>query len=575
MSQAPAGQRGQGQAAPSPASGTVEPVPAGPASRRSGTSGRLTGYLPVVLVAVTMLVLGLWGLERQSFMGNDEVVTRWAALLPLHDLFHLLSHADAVHGFYYFLMHGWMAVGTSPAVMRVPSVIAMTIAVALVAIIARRLTGSGWAAVFAGLIMAFTPVITFYAQTARSYATVMAIVLAATLALLHALQGETTGASGRSIARRWIGYGALVVLGGYLNEMALLMLAAHGVTVLLARYGRRVLQHWFIAGAIGALLVTPLMLISAHEANMVGWIPSPHLWMLKVLFHDYFGPTDLAAGILFCCAVVALLPPIRRTSASPRSAASDPGGATGPADADRTAGSASKPETPELPWWRSGGVSVPSVAAPLLVLPGALLLLESLIARPLYVDRYVLYGEAGAALLAGWGIYRIGRWLSSIADNRLLVLPGVLVCALTLVLQLPNQHDIRTAGSRLYNFGAPSGYVARHAQAGDGVLYFPDFFRKAELGYPQDFGKVTDFSLAQSPALAGSFWGNDKPLAAVRRLMLGYRRIWVLGRPPTAVPRTGYVRGEQLWLQSHFSLVREVRYKGIVVSLWVRNQASS
>jgi mannosyltransferase len=505
-------------------------------------------------------------------MGNDEVVTRWAALLPLHELFHYLSRVDAVHGFYYFLMHGWMAVGNSPAVMRIPSVIAMVIAVALVAILATRLTGSGWAGLFAGLIMAFTPVITFYAQTARSYTIVMATVLAATLTLLHAMKGETTGVPGRSIARRWVGYGALVTLAGYLNEMALLMLAAHLVTILLARYGRQVLRHWFIAAAAGALLVTPLLLVSAREANEFGWIPYPHLWMVTALFHDYFGPADLAAALLFCCAVAAVLPPIRWTAATSKPAA----GAANAGAANAGAANASEADKPELPWWRNGGVSLPSVAAPLLVLPGLLLLVESRIARPLYVDRYVLYGEAGAALLAGGGIYRIGRWLSSITDKRvLLAVPGVLLCALTLGLQLRNQQDVRTPGIRLFNYGGPSRYVAAHARSGDGILYINDFFRKAELGYPQDFAKVTDFSLAKSPAMTGLITGTDKPIATVRSLMLGYRRIWVLGRAPTAALPVGHLQDEKLWLVSHFTLVDEVKFKGVVVSLWVRDPSAS
>ena len=90
-----------------------------------------------------MAGLGLWGLARHSSMGNDEVATRWAALLSLHQLAHLLNTVDAVHGTYYLIMHGWMAVGTSPAVIRIPSVISMTAAVAMTVIIARRLTGSG------------------------------------------------------------------------------------------------------------------------------------------------------------------------------------------------------------------------------------------------------------------------------------------------------------------------------------------------------------------------------------------------------------------------------------------------
>jgi mannosyltransferase len=560
VSHAPAGQQGRQQAAATAGPGAPEPAASGPAPR-AGSPGRLVEYLPVMLVAATMVVMGLWGLKRHSSMGNDEVVTRWAALLPLHELLHYLSHVDAVHGFYYFLLHAWMAVGNSPAVIRVPSVIAMVIAVALVAILGTRLTGSVWPGLFAGLIMTFTPAITFYAQTARSYALVVATVAGATLTLLHAMQGETTGVPGRSIARRWAGYGALVALAGYLNEMALLMLAAHLVTILLARYGRQVLRHWFIAAALGTLLVTPLLLVSAREANEFHWIPYPHLSMLPLLLHDYFGGLDLVAVLLFCCAVAAVLPPIRRSEATVKSAAG--------------AANASEGDKQELPWWRCGGVSLPSVAAPLMVLPAWLLVLESRVARPLYVDRYVLYAEAGAALLAGGGIYRIGRRLSSITGKRvLLVVPGMLICALTLGLQLGNQRYVRSTAARQFDYGGPSSYVAAHARAGDGILYFTDFFRKAELGYPQDFSKVTDFSQAESPAVAGFIAGTDKPLSVVRSLMVGFRRIWVLGRPPAAPLPAGHLTEEKLWLIGHFSLVTEVRFRGVVVSLWVRNASS-
>ena len=67
----------------------------------------------------------------------------------------------------------------------------MVVAVALTVIIGRRLTGSGWAGLFAGLIVALTPTISYYAQTARSYALVFACVVGSTLALLHALAAET------------------------------------------------------------------------------------------------------------------------------------------------------------------------------------------------------------------------------------------------------------------------------------------------------------------------------------------------------------------------------------------------
>ena len=529
----------------------------GPADPKARGQARAAWYAPAILAAAVMAGLGVWGLARDSSMGNDEVATRWAALLPLHLLTHLLRHVDAVHGLYYLLMHGWMAVGTSPAVMRIPSVIAMTVAVALTVIIGRRLTGSAWAGLFAGLIVALTPAISYYAQTARSYALVFACVVGSTLALLHALAAEartreTTpreiGAAkdeagrARPAVPRYLVYAVLLIVGGYLNELSLLVLAAHAVTVLLARYGRRVIMAWAAAAAVSVIVVLPLAVLSAREDAAVAWIPRPGLWSLRILFHDYFGATTAVAVLLFCCAVAAVLPPLHRGRRAP-----------GPA------------------WWSQRGVSLPSVAAPLLVVPGALLVLESLVARPLYVDRYVLYGEAGAALLAGAGVLRIGRWLAGVTDRRMLVwVPGVVVCVLALVLQLAPQQRVRTPQSRLFDFGGPSRYLAARARPDDGVLFFSNFFRKARLGYLADYRNVSDFALAQSPAAAGNFQGRDKPAGTVQSLMTGYQRIWVVGRSPFAHLTAGPVRAEDAVLTSHFSLAAQRHFKGIFVTLWVR-----
>jgi mannosyltransferase len=512
-----------------------------------------------------MLVMGLWGLERHSAMGNDEVATRWAALLPLHELFHLLNNVDAVHGLYYLLMHAWMAVGTSPTVMRIPSVVSMVVAVALTVILGRRLTGSGWVGLFAGLIMAFTPTITYYAQTARSYALVVACVLGATLVLLHALAAEADGASRARVTRWWVGYGALVLLAGYLNEMALLMLTAHLVTVLLARYGRAALRHWAAAAITAVVLVGPLAVISAKEDKAVNWIPRPGPGAVRVLFHDYFGATTGIAVLLFLCALAALLPPRATWRASSAS------------------GSAAGQGRFSAAWWNQGGVSLPSVALPLVTLPAFLLALESVIARPLYVDRYVLYGEAAAALLAGAGLYRIGTWLagtvlasrapggrSATSRNALIWVPGIVVCVLTLALQIAPQQRVRTPGSRLFNFGAPSQYIDARAEPGDGVLFFGPFFRKARLGYPADYRDLSDFAMAESPEAAGTFAGTDKAPAAVAPLMRDYRRIWVVGNAPSTGLAARALAQESGQLMQNFTLTTKRHWKGVSVTLWVR-----
>lgn len=501
-------------------------------------------YWPALAAALVMAVLGVWGLERDSSMGNDEVATRWAALLPLHQLAHLVNNVDAVHGLYYLLMHGWMAVGTSPAVMRIPSVLSMIVAAGLIAILARQLTGSGWAALFAGLIMALTPTITYYAQTARSYALVYLCVVGATLLLLRALRAEHNG---RPVVWAWVSYGALMLLAGYLNEMALLALIAHGVTVLLARYGRPAFVHWAVAAVLAAVLVLPLAVVSAREDAAVAWIPRPGPGAVRVLFHDYFGAATGLAVLLFLCAVLAVLP----------------GRGQGPWP--------EPPTGPGRPWWRRGGLSVQSVGAPLLVLPGLVLGLESLVAHPLYVDRYVLYGEAGAALLAGAGAYRAGLWLAGrVRWTALAWVVGAVVCVLALVLQLGPQQRVRTPQSRLYDFGGPSRYVAAHAHQGDGVLFFSAFFRKARLGYPADFGKVSDFAMAVSPAQAGNFQGTDKPFGQVRPLMLAHQRIWVVGRSPFTQLTAPGIRDEDTLLRSDFTLAARHHFRHVWVTLWVR-----
>ena len=299
----------------------------------------------------------------------------------------------------------------------------------------------------------------------------------------------------------------------------------------------------------------PLVLLSIKEHAALGWVSPPDLTDLRVLVQDYFGAETVAAGLLVICAVLALLPPPGTWRWLPAVRCSR-----------RGAGA-----EPEPAWWRSGGVSLPSVAAPLLVLPAAILMIESILLRPLYVDRYVLYGEAGAALLAGAGLYRIGRWLGDASGRRALVwLPGVIVCLCVLVLQLAPQYHVRRPGSRRYDYGGPSRYVGANARPGDGILFFGKFYRKAKLGYPGDFRNTSDFAQAASPLQVGNFQGRDKPVGVTLPLMLGYRRIWVYGARPSLRRPEAELRAESRVLLRRYILVRQRQFHGILVTLWQR-----
>ena len=550
MSSASTGQR-DASSAPSPRepeSQSAPPAPGRPATARSGGWPALAAkYLPVAVPAAVMLVLGVWGLPRQNAMGNDEIVTKFAARLSLGQLARMVFlHTDIFHALYYLIMHVWVVLGDSPTILRIPSLIAMVAAVALAAHVGRRLSGSAWTGLCAGLVMALTPSITFYAQTARSYAMVVFCALAATLALVRALEAEAAGAARERVLRRWLVYAGLITLCGYMNEICLTVLAAHAVTVLLDRPARRVIVNWVRAAAGGAALVLPIAVISWRERAADAWITRPHLHDVGVLFHDYFGATNLVAVFLLLCALVALLP-------------------------------AGRPA-----WWRSSGISLPSVAAPLLVVPCGLVFLESLVGKPIYVDRYVLFCETGAALLAGAGVTRIGGWLGQRiagqigdgADRRLLgatsLVTGAVVCLGVLLLQLGPQQRARTPLTRQFDYGTPARYVGARERPGDGILFFNSFYRKIRLGYPQDFRDTADFAMRESPGQSATLNGFDKPFSAVRPLMLRYQRIWVVGRVPSARVSNPSIRGEGDLLISRFTRVAERKFKGMIVTLWVR-----
>jgi hypothetical protein len=135
---------------------------------------------------------------------------------------------------------------------------------------------------------------------------------------------------------------------------------------------------------------------------------------------------------------------------------------------------------------------------------------------------------------------------------------------------LAPQREVRTPGSRHYDFGGPSRYIGANARTGDGILFFGTLFRKAELGYPADFRNTADFAMAVSPLRAGNFRGIDKPFSLAGPLMLHYRRIWVYGLRPSRKIPPGPLRDESLELFRDYTLAGFHQFHDIAVTLWVR-----
>ena len=496
--------------------------------------------VPVLLPSFVMAGMGFWGIGLGSALSNDETATMWAGrYLSVHRLWHLLGNVDAVQGFYYLFVHGWShIVGGSPAALRIPSVLALSAAAAVLAAIGRRLTGSPAVGLCAGLIMALTPSVSYYAQTARSYALVYLCVVIATLALLRALDAEQREVAAARV-RRWVLYAAAVTVVGYLNELALAFVVAHGVTLLWARVSRRTALHWLAASLAGALLVVPLVVVSTGQTGQVTWLIVPDTDSVLDVFHMYFGASTLIGALLLGLAVVG-------ASAWRREAHHEP-----------------------------GKITLTAVALPLLIGPAVVLALASVILRPLFDARYVFYGEAGAALLVAGGAVALARRISRV-QIRSAAVPAL--CVAVFAEQFADQQDQRDPISR-GGYGEVAAFVSAHAAPGDGVVFIQDFYRKIKLAYPERFRDVVDLTIDIPPAVTGDFWGRDLPLPELRSRLRNHHRVWTVGLwtapgEPT-LGRALHGRWALRVLRARFQPIGSERIASLAITLWVRRTPAS
>lgn len=515
--------------------GRSAPGGSAPTEQRADGPSRLTAIAPVAIPSVLMFGLALWGLGRPSMYGTEEV-TYWAANLPLGGLLHVLAHVDVVHGLYYALMHVVFLFGSGTVALRVPSAIAMTVAVAVTAVLGRALSGSNRVAFFAGLAMTTIPYVDSYAQAGRSYAIDTAVVLVTSWLLLHALRRPGTVGSPRG---RWLAYAAALTVSGYLHEMTTLVVLSHLVTLLWARVDRVQLRRWGLA-VVGALIaLAPLVFASVRQQSQLSWIrPSTFATGFELLA-NYLGPSRIAMAVNGVLIVVALAVGLSR---------------------DRG----------------SRGVTLVRFALPLLVLPPAVAITESAITHPLYGGgRYFLYCVPGAALLVGAGAHQVTR----VFDGRRLRtlgrpaawLAGTAIMAALFALQWPLQQHQRTAQGQVQDMLGLSSFVQSHARPGDGILYEPRMYAEAPLAFPSYFRTVHDVALAVSPQRSGTLYGTTKSAAATRRAVLAERRVWLVGANPARRPRPRDVR----LLGQNFLVAMRHRVKGATITLYVRTRPAA
>src|SRR5215469_16459309 len=205
-------ERGTGALAPAAQARGPAPLPA----------RRRPDWTLAVPPAVTLAIM-LWGVAAPSYW-RDESATLSAAGRSIPQLLRMLGRVDAVHGFYYLLL--WPVVhfaGTREFDTRLPSALAMAAAALGIAAIGRRLR-SRRAGLYAGLVFAVMPLVTYQGHDARPYALETAVAVLATYLLLRAAENPA--------AARFAAYAISLVLLGYMHLFGLLIIPAHAFALI-------------------------------------------------------------------------------------------------------------------------------------------------------------------------------------------------------------------------------------------------------------------------------------------------------------------------------------------------------
>ncbi|WP_271189420.1 glycosyltransferase family 39 protein [Dactylosporangium matsuzakiense] len=262
---------------------------------------RFFDLLPWVVPGLVMGLVGGIGIGRPA-LWSDELATWGMATTPWAGMFKILQYVDLIIGPYYVVAHAWSDLdGASDAAIRVPSLLAMIGAAALVGALGTRLGGRR-VGLLAGLLFAVLPGSSRYAQEARVYALVTLFAVLSTFALVSAVK--------KPHFARYCGYALAVVLLGVLHPIALLLLAAHG-WVVFAQYRRQV-AAWLSAALLGSLPALPLLYLGNRQKAQVSWIPTPDGQTLLDFPKELAGVT--AAGVLLLALGLFSLPLRRRAA---------------------------------------------------------------------------------------------------------------------------------------------------------------------------------------------------------------------------------------------------------------------
>jgi mannosyltransferase len=345
-----------------------------------------------------------------------------------------------------------------------------------------------------------------------------------------------------------VGYGVALAALGLGNFFSLLIIPAHAVP--LALWARRhreaargVVVGWLAAVAVAVVLVSPVIVLGYAQRYQIQWI-KPYGAKAMIRFTHLAGnpPEFFTVLAITACGLAA---------------------------------SAAHGRTRLLADWPA---RLATLALPWLLLPGALLVVASLI-HPVYDGRYIVFCIPALALLGGAALAALSHaipvaprgWSLAASALALIVLTGV---STQIAERGPTGHG--------YNIRRVDHVVARNARPGDALLnisYWPMSHgggaeRELEAAYPFGLARLHDISQDTAPAPSASLGGTFAPPPVIRQRLASVTRLWVASRNHSPARRVAFWsrRPAQFLHQYGFTEVSRWHFQGVWLWLYTRRQ---
>lgn len=437
-------------------------------------------------------MLAVVGIGRKNFW-LDEGYSFVAVHRGFSDLVRLLVHDENNMALYYLVLHAWLHVGRSEAVLRLPSAAAAVAAVPVVASLARRLF-SMRVGVVAGLATAINLMVVSYAQEARAYS--LALLLAALSGLLFVSYVH------RPRARTLLAWVLVSALGCYAQYFVALVIVAQVASLLVLPRTHAARRPLIVAAFGCALLAAPLVVFAVERGDSqlstaAGFSPR----LPAVLLYRFAGSIPLAV------VAIALLTHVAVTGS-------------------RAVGADERRWELAFCWtW--------------LLLPPALTLVGS-IAHPLWRDRYLIVCLPAFLVLVAYGIEQLPRPQLTAAGAVLLVALSALALTGYYGQRIKNAADWRAATAFLLPRTGPQAPVF-FVPAGGYAPY--DYYSwQARRGDPEAVG-------VKRHPLSGRIHPATVPPSALAMQLAGAAHVWAVLLAPNKKVAPRWFARETEWLK--------------------------